>query len=432
MKRKLGNFETAQAITNDNAAYNAVITLRFTNGPPEETVKKALTYLQKRHPLLKVLLQKKGSRYFFQTRDDIPGIPLEVVKREDGHHWQRVVEDELNTHLDIYTNPALRLTYIVDPGDRKENELVVTFQHSVMDAVSGGSFIHELLSICQNLSPAHTPELFEEMEPLPPAEELFPPAHQGLRRKWQTFRFILRQMADEFRYRRDTKGKRTPPIDLTGKTKIMTMILPQAVTEALYKRSRKKRISIASMLDAAMLMAVHKHLYNSEELPLRHISFAEMRPYLKPPPDNRYLGCYSTMMRFTFAMRKDATIWDMAREIGGITHRSYKRGDKFYSSLLSPQMMKAVLRLKAFRMGTTALSFGGPLVLSRHYGETDVHNVHVFVSNFGVGPEYAAQVRLFDRCLYWDIIYLDSDMDREKARTITDEIYMILESAVKE
>lgn len=432
MKRKLGNFETAQAITNDNAAYNAVVTLRLTNGPPEETVQQALTYLQKRHPLLKVLLHKKGKRYFFQTRDDIPGIPMVVVKREDGHHWQRVVEDELNTHLDIYTNPALRLTYVVDPGDRKENELVVTFQHSVMDAVSAGSFIHELLSICQSLSPVHTPDLFEEMDPLPPAEELFPPAHKGLRRKWLTFRFILRQMADEFRYRRGTKGKRKAPIIFTGKTRIMTMILPQAVTEALYKRSRKKRISIASMLDAAMLMAVHKHLYNNKELPLRHIGFADLRPYLKPPPDNRYLGCYMTVMRFTVDMKKDTVVWDMARTFGETTYSTFKRGDKFYSSLLSPQMMKAVFRFKAFRMGATALSFGGPLVLSQHYGETDVHNVHVFVSNFGLGPEYAAQVRLFDRCLYWDIIYLDSDMDRDKARAITDEIYTILESAVKE
>jgi len=210
------------------------------------------------------------------------------------------------------------------------------------------------------------------------------------------------------------------------------MILPQEITEALYKRSRKKRISITNMLTAAMLMVVHKHLYNDAELPLRHVSFADLRPYLKPPPNYRYLGCYMTVMRFTVGMKKNTGVWDLAREIGDTTHEAFKRGDKFYSSLLSPQMMRAVFRFKAFRMGATALSFGGPLVLSQHYGETDVHIVHVFVSNFGLGPEYAAQVRLFDRCLYCDIIYLDSDMDREKARLMTDEMYSILDAAVRE
>lgn len=432
MKRYLGNFETAQAITNDHYPYNAVIALRLTNGPPGETLEQALTYLQKRHPLLKVLLHKKKKRYFFQTDENIPEIPLKIVERNDGRHWKRVVEEELNTHLDIYVNPALRMTYLVDPGPQKENEMVVTFQHTVMDAVSGGNFIHELLSICQNLSPDHTPELFEAMEPLPPAEALFPPIHKGLRRKWKTFRFILRQVADEFRFRRGTKGKRIPPIDLAGKTRILTMTLPQEVTEALYKRSRKKRISVVNMLNAAMLMAVHKHLYNEIDISLRHVSFADLRPYLKPPPDNRYLGCYMTILRFTLGLKKQISVWDMALEMGKITHEAFKRGDKFYSSLLSPQMMRAVFRFNAFRMGATALSFGGPLVLSQHYGETDVHNVHVFVSNFGLGPEYAAQVRLFDRSLYWDIIYLDSDMDHEQARQITDEIYSILETAVKE
>jgi hypothetical protein len=179
-------------------------------------------------------------------------------------------------------------------------------------------------------------------------------------------------------------------------------------------------------------MAVHKHLYKNQKLPLRNFSFANLRPYLKPPLGAEYLGSYFSMMRYTVRMREDPQIWELAGEINDIIYASVKRGDKFCSNLLSLRMMRAILRFKAFRMGTTAVSYTGPFSLDKEYGNIRIEQIHAFVSNFVLGPEYTAQTRLFDKQFYWDILYLDSDMDQKKARIIADEIRSILDTAAKE
>ena len=94
--------------------------------------------------------------------------------------------------------------------------------------------------------------------------------------------------------------------------------------------------------------------------------------------------------------------------------------------------MQVVFRFKSFRMAATAMSFTGPVMLGKKYGKIGIQDIHAFVSNFVVGPEYTALVNLFDNHIYWDILYLDSDMDHEQAVVIADEIRTILDSAVKE
>ncbi|UCH97061.1 MAG: hypothetical protein JSV88_09480 [Candidatus Aminicenantes bacterium] len=434
MRRELGNFERAQVITNEHYPFNAVIILCISNGPSEETLREVLKHLRRRHPLLSVHIHKEKGRYFFVS-EAAPAIPLKVVERQNSEHWQQVVEQELNREVDIFKGPLIRLTYLigpVGPGKKNESEIVITFQHAVIDASSTANFLHELLSLCEKIETHGSVEGFNNLEPLPPAEAFFPSSFQGMRRKWHNFLFILRQIGDEFLYRLRTRSRRKAPIHAAGRGKILTITLTKDTSNALNKHSRKKRITINNLFNAAILMAVHKHLYDGQTLPLRHFNFADLRPYLTPPLDTQYLGSYFSMMRFTVGMKENPKVWELARKINDITYTSFKRGDKFCANLLSPQMMQAILRFKSFRMAVTALSFTGFLMLEKHYGAIEVRDIHAFVSNFVLGPEYTAQTRWFDGRFYWDILYLDSDMDYKQAKVIAEEIRTILESAAEE
>lgn len=431
MRRELGNFERAQVITNEHYPFNAVIVLSISSGPSEETLKEVLKQLRHRHPLLGVHVHKEKGRYFF-VPEGTPGIPLKVVERQNSEHWQQVAEEELNHEIDIFKGPPVRLTYLTGSDNRKEREIVITFQHVVIDSTSMANFLHELLTLCEKIETHGLLEGFNPLESLPPAEAFFPPSFQGFRRKWHNFVFILRQIGDEFVYRLRTRGRRKAPINAAGRGKILTMTFDKKTSEALNKRSRKRRITINNLFNAAMLIAAQKHLYHGEKLPLRHFNFAVLRPYLTPPLDAQYLGSYFSMMRFTIGMKENAKIWELARRINDITYFSFKRGDKYCANLLSPQMMQAILRFKSFRMASTAMSYTGPLILEEHYGKIEVRDIHAFVSNFVLGPEYTAQVRWFKGCFYWDILYLDSDMNHEQAEVIANEIRTILESAARE
>jgi len=437
MRRKLGNMETAQAFTNEHYPFNAVIILRMTNGPSEETLKTLLEYLQHRHPLLGVHILKEKNRYFFVS-EGTPGILPKVVARQNSEHWKQVAEEELNCKLDIFTGPLVRFTYLTSSANNKESEIVITFQHSVMDAISGANLLHEMLSFCQEIESrgaVNVIEKFKKLKPLPflpSVEAFFPPSFKGIRRKWNVFLFILRQMGDEFRYRLHTRGKRKAPMHPAGRCKILPMKLSEETTDALLKCSRKKRITLNNLLTAAILMAAHKHLYDGHTRPLRHINTADLRPYLNPPLDPQYFGSYFSMMLFSVRMKKNPGVWELAQEINDIIYSSLKRGDKFCANVLSDQMMRAVFRFKSFRMAATAMSFTGPALLEKNYGKIGIQDIHAFVSNFVVGPEYTALVHLFDNHIYWNILYLDSDMDHEQAMVIAEEIRTILESAAKE
>lgn len=420
----------AEAITNETYAFNAAIILRITNGPSGETLRTFLPVLQRRQPLLSVHIHKEKNWFYFVS-EDTPGIPLKVLERQNNHHWRQVVEEELDRNFDMFTGPLVRFTYLTGPGS-KECEIIVTFQHSIMDAVSGGNLLHEILSFCQQMESRGSAADLKMLEPLPQVEAFFPPAFQGFRRKWNLFLFFFRQMGDEFRYRLRIRGKRNPPIHAAGKNKILPVKFSKELTDALIKCSRQKRVTLNNLLTAAFLMAVHKHLYNGVEMPLRHINTADLRPYLKPPLGAEYFGSYFAMMRFTVGMKENPRVWELAREFGDINYSSLKRGDKFCVNLLSYQMMRMLFRLKSFRMATMAMSFTGPLLVEKNYGKIEVRDIHGFASNFVVGPEYSALVRLFDDHIYWDFLYLDSDMDHEQAGVIADEIRRILESAVKE
>jgi hypothetical protein len=430
MRRKLGKMEMAEAITNEVYAFNAVIILRITNGPSEVTLKTLLPELQRRQPLLGVHIHKEKN-WFYYVSEDTPGIPLKVKERQNNDHWQQVVEEELNTSFDMFTGPLVRFTYLTGPG-HKESEIIITFQHSIMDAVSGGNLIHEILSFCQEIESHGSIEELKVLEPLPPVEAFFPSSFQGFRRKWNMFLFFLRQMGDEFRYRWRTRGKRVPSIHPAGKNKILPVKYSKELTDALIKCSRQKRVTLNNLLTAAFLMAAHKHLYNGAEMPLRHINTADLRPYLNPPLDAQYFGSYFAMMRFTVGMKENPQVWEFAREFGDINYFSLKRGDKFCVNLLSYQMMRMLFRFKSFRMASMAMSFTGPVMVEKKYGKIEVRDIHGFASNFVVGPEYSALVRLFDDHICWDFLYLDSDMDHEQAGVIADEIHRILESAVRE
>lgn len=431
MKQKLGNFEKAMALTAEFSPFNAVIILRITNGPAEETLGNVLEYLRRRHPLLGVHILKEKGGYFFVS-EGTPGIPLRMVERQNSRQWLEVAEEELNKGFDIDTGPPVRVTYLTGSDGKKENEILITFHHAVMDAPSGVNFLHEMLSLCAKMDVQAPVEEDKNLEPLPPAETFFPPAFKGFRRGLHNFLFMVRQMGDEFRFQWGTRGRRKPPVHPSGKCKVLTMTFSPETTEALSKRSRKKRVTLNNLFNAAILMAVHKHLYEGRALPMRNFNFADLRRYLVPPLDTVYLGSYFSMMRFTVGMKENPEVWELAREVNDITYASFKKGDKFCSNLLSYMMMRAILRFKSFRMGTTAMSFTGPVMLKKQYGKIEVRDIHAFVSNFSLGPEYSAQVRLFDRQIYWDILYLDSDMDREQAEVIAGEIRTILESAAEE
>jgi hypothetical protein len=266
------------------------------------------------------------------------------------------------------------------------------------------------------------------LPPLAAAEEFFPPAFQGWSRTRRTTTFLLRQMADEVIYRLRSRGTGKASPDPSARSRVLPMRISRAATAALIRHTRSRRVTLASVLNAATLLAASKHLYDGQDLPLRYFVFPNLRPYLKPPVPVENLAPLLTMMRFTIRVGPDRDLWSLAQEVNAQTYAAFKRGDKFLFPLLSVPMMRMLIKRKSHRMGATAVSYTGAPTIGATYGSLRVKGIHSFVSNIDLGPEYTAQVRLFGGELLWDIVYMDSDMDVSQATLIAEEIRGMLQA----
>jgi hypothetical protein len=427
MKRQLGKMEQGILFVDELAALFIVVVLRLVNGPPPEVLQRALAMLQKRHPLLRVQIGQESSRFYFQIPEQVPPIPLQISERQDDRQWQADAEAEVNLKLDPTTAPLMRVRYIYSAGQDAPSEIIFTCHHTIMDAASGVSFCHELLSLCGTMCAGQPAKELEPLPLMPPAEALYPPAFQGARRLWRTATFLLRQMADEVAYRRRLGDCRRPPVHPTVHTRFLPVQLDPDATARFIRRTRRERVTLNSGLVAAELLAVRKHLYQNQAMPMRAIAFANLRPHLKPPVPPENLGAYFAMLQYTVQVDEQQDLWELAREIQQKIYRITKRGDKFVTPLLTKALFQMMSKQTEFRMGAAGVSYSSTAGLGQSYGPIRLVGLHGLFPNNNLGPEYGIFARLlFDR-LWLDVFFVEEDMDRHTAQTITDEICRMIE-----
>jgi hypothetical protein len=430
MERKLGKFETAAAISGEYAIWNIVGIALLEGAPSPDIISQALDVLQNRHPFLRVRLVKKKGKHYFES-GGIAAIPLIVIDREENDHWVAVAEDGLNYQFDHPNGPLVQCTYQKSGANRCE--IILTAQHSIVDGTSVENLLHELISICSKIVSGTDITDFEPYIPLPPVEAVFPAGFRGNDLNRKTLAYLFKQMGDEFRYQLGLIGKRKPPIDTKTRGRILQFTTPADSTTRLVQKARSEKVTLNSTVNAALLLSVRKHLYNQADGLYRYMSMADLRPYLDPVPPEDQMGCYISPLRYTVRIYAGDDLWSLAHRINQQIYQSSKKGEKFLASVMAEGFLRMTFVLKKYRMSTTAVSYGGSLSRSvLTYGPYTIKAIRGFVSNFGLGPEFSGRVGLYGDELWWDMLYLDADMDQTKARLITAEISRILEQAVIE
>jgi hypothetical protein len=421
--RTLAGLEVAMRLTDDVTPFNVVAVLQISGNLAVPQLRAALDELQRRHPLLQSRIVTTGRKYAFHFDVTSP-IALDVSEQSGPDGWIAVAQDELHRRFPLAVGPLMRCRYVRGPSG---GDLLVTVHHTIIDAASATHLLGELLALCDGRTLSDAGDMAQEGQH--PATEMFPAEFKGLRFVRAVAGFMRRQMADEASFQWRSRGVRKPPIAATGRCCILPVRFAPPLTAALVRASRRERVTLNAILSAGLMAAVQRRLYPSKRAPLRHIIFADLRPRLRVPVPDSVLGCLLTMFRFTVMVEGSGSFWALARNIQESTQYAAQSGERFLSYAMSPGMMKMILGTKAFRMGATALSYSGPTMLPVDYGTFEVTGLHAFAANMTLGPEYSALVRLFRGELWWDILYLDSDMDAAGAQEIAREMQTILEGA---
>ena len=429
MKRELGTFERALLIADEHAPFHIVSVLQLEGAPSPQIVRNALKVLQDHHPFLSVRLLKEQGRTCFATLID-PGLPFHVLPRWNDAHWVDVAELEMGNRINTSTSPLFRCTYLYD-ATHERAEIILTLHPTIADSASTARLMHELLRVCASLRDEKTVPVSGRAPHTNAVETRFPPAFRGLRLSLRMLRYALTQLADEISYRMQTRDRRIPPLHpKPTRGHIHCIQLPEDLVDELSRRARLEKLTLSSVLNAAMLLAVNQELYAGQPVPMRTFSFANLRPYVKPPLSDKELASYISILRYTVQVEGGIDFWQLARDLHAKIYSSLKSGDKFVANLITEPLIKLVTRLKSFRVGATALNYNGAIPIQPSYGALKVTGVHAFVSAYDLGPELSAQALLFNDQLFWDFVYLDADMTRDEAIAITEEIRTILAHAV--
>jgi len=427
-KRLMAGIEHSLTISNEFSPFNAVCVVKIEGHLDMEKLRKAFAALQRRHRQLRTRIVAEKGSYFF-AYDNVGPVPVVSAERKSADDWIAVVEDELDRRMDITAGPLLRCFFLQsasEPGG--ESEIILTFNHAILDASSGLPLLREFLRACTEEQVDLGPEISEEG--VLSARSLFPPKLSGFGFIRAAGAHLIRQMADEAGYRWRARGCRKPPMKDSVRNRILPMRLSKSLTDALIRATRRERITMNAILTAGLMLATKRHLYPLRDTPFRNITFADLRPYLGTPVSDSILGCYMGMCRFTIQMQDRPDFWKLAREVHDTIYKSNRRGERFLNSALSPGMMKMIIGTKAMRMGTTAISYAGPISMGEEKGPIRVRGLHAFTTNLTIGPEFSALARLFQGEIWLDCLYIDSDMDSQKAGQIAAEIRAILEEAV--
>jgi len=429
MKRELGTFERALMIADRHAPFHIVSVLRLQGAPSPQIVRNTLKVLQDHHPFLSARLLEEQGRYYFATLVE-PGLPFHVLPRWNDAHWVDVAELEMGNRINTSTGPLFRCTYLYD-STHERAEIILTLHPVIADAASTARLMHEFLKLCASFRDEKTVPVSGQIPAVSPVETRFPSAYRGLRLSLRMLRYALAQLGDEISYRMQTRDKRIPPLHpKPTRGHILCIQLPEDLVDELSRRARLEKLTLNTVLNAAMLLAVNRELYAGQSVPMRTFSFANLRPYVKPPLSDQELVSYTSMLRYTVPVEGGIDFWQLARDLHAKIYSSLKSGDKFVASLLTEPLIKLVTSLKSFRVSATALNYNGVVPIEPSYGAMKVTGIHAFVSAYDLGPELSAQAQLFTDQLFWDFVYLDADMTRDEAIAITEEIRTILAHAV--
>jgi hypothetical protein len=408
---------------------NLVVLARLEGPALDDLLPQALAALQDRHPLLRARIAGPSSRPRFDVSprgasSGGPGpIPLRFARGAGPESAVAVAGEEMNTPFDTGRGPLARLACVSACGPG--SDLVLTLHHAIADGTSTANLVHELLDWCGTRMVGGSPPQLAPAAVPPPLTDVLPPGLRGIRRPSQEFALLARQGREEAAYRLGSRGQRRP-VPPPGRAAARLLSLDGETTASLVGQARRERLTMTSLLSAALLWQASAVLYQGRTCTMRAIVWVDLRPHLSPPVGAETLGCYVSMLRFVVRVDPGKGFRALAGEVQDRIERAARRGDRIPAALISAQLARVAARWPVGRLGTTALSYAAAPVIQPSYGPVGVREVRAFVSNVRLGAELAATSGLAAGTLWCNLLYLDSDIGEKTAAAAGEGLLCVL------
>lgn len=375
--RDLSESERLLHFIHTAGALIATTTLRVRGPLTEALLRRALDWLQRRHPLLGAHIRWRGygfSRSFpamyrrmvFETAGTTE-IPLRMIEGD----WQAELQRQLRTPMRRNRSPRMRATAVSESADL--HHIILACDHTIGDAQAAFAAMRDLMTFLAD----------PDAVPRPNDARLPPPLESGHRKSTNPAHY-----EPAIRLPHQRLGE---PVE----TRFEKRTLDVAATEVLRQSTRQRRTTINGAVSAAILSAAGARFGMDK---LTCLTNAEFRRLMQPPLPNETFGCYIDVLRTTHDL--DQSFWSLAREISF----------KLVTAVARHQHESSVLRLwdangyrhemiptvqSGYCLDGIAVTTGGEAGVGRDYGPFTLEDVTLCTSLNPVGIGlYVAAIEL--------------------------------------
>jgi hypothetical protein len=128
---RLGSIEELVWLYDQSSPFHFVMGATFTGAGTAAPWREVLDALQRRHPLLRVRIERDARAYPRFVTDEVARIPLRMSDADGG--WATEMSRELQTSFDHRDAPLVRAVVC---GDTDDSTLLLTAHHAIADAIS--------------------------------------------------------------------------------------------------------------------------------------------------------------------------------------------------------------------------------------------------------------------------------------------------------
>lgn len=281
------------------AAFNFQVEAEFNLIIPLAIIKQAVSAIQKRHYFLNVTINNDGPPEFIWHPS--LEIPIEFRTADKDDAWIGLAERELNRKIEVGCNPPLRVLAVT--CEEKLN-LILTFDHTVADGLSGVHLLCNLVNICHQLLMGGNGIDDAVIPPAVVIEENFP----------DNIPTILKYYSP--------KRERLPGefyADLSNRvTKFLPYYLSEIETESFSQSCKNHDVSIHSGLSAVLLLCLVEDflsVHDVEVVEIDAVAPINLRRFLKIKIDNQQLGLAAIQLKTPHKIGRYSDLWGTAKQV---------------------------------------------------------------------------------------------------------------------
>ena len=423
----------------------------------QDLLRKALSLLPKRFPLLRMRINERGSEACFEEMDSPDTVDFKVLDEITADKWEEGFEEEMNGALfNTETGPLWRVRLLRETlvDGKLRNALVFTFLHVICDALSIFELQKTLLEFLTSLHNGEEVEV-NSLPLRPPVEELTSDLVKTsiLERLLFSSFFILQRVKTFFVKPKPNQYLSVcPPVAnshplVSKSTCLLSRNLSEEDTRLLIKSCKENKCTVHGAITASTHLAMARILqpkHHDVKTPVYVDSSysISLRKDCQPKVNNDALGAYVSASTLSLPVPlvdpdDEQGFWEFARACTREVHTQLDSGKhrkllKFYQCIDIPTYCK--MPESKYNEGRRSQIFN-----INNYGAQETNQseespfkfagLYFGVQETTMGPTFGHNILTVDGKLYWAVEYFPHVTTKTQAEEFTDMSLQILKDA---